>query len=85
MRIIPFPVYINLYPVSKSGFGQLRFMENYFVKKVFAERPTKRRIIPFPVLLIPFPVSKTSFRLLRLNENYSMEEVSNQRPTSGRR
>ena len=60
-------------------------MENYFVKKCFAERPTKGRIIPFHVLLIPFPVSETSFRLLRLNENYSMEEVSNQRPTSGRR
>ena len=34
-RIIPFPVYVVPFPVSKTSFGLLRLNENYSVKGVF--------------------------------------------------
>merc|ERR1711872_411425 len=59
-EIIPFPVWIILFPVFKTSFGFVFKSYKLFVKEVFLIGGQEvGEIIPFPVWIILFPVFKT--------------------------
>ena len=74
--IIPFSVWIILFPVLKINFEPFGTNERHFCKRGFLIRGLQvGEIIPFPVWIIPFPLLKMDFENLRTNEKYLVKEV----------
>ena len=63
-EIIPYPVLIIPFPVSKLVMNSLVKFRNSLQKTFLIRGQKVGEIIPFPVWIIPFPVFKTSFGVI---------------------
>ena len=75
-EIIPFSVWIILFPVLKINFQPLGSNKKHLKKRSFFIRGLDvREMISFPVWMIPFPVLKIDFDPLGSNVKHFVKGV----------